>query len=877
MKKHLFKRQFSKKNALLSKVFCASILGSSLLLVQDQLATAGPQPNKQEKYYISEVENNPLISNQPIRSIHQYISNHSLSQNFTNVNFGDKGYKGPEGGSGGGGSGGGENKNHKRPAHNSQEPDHANISQKNYTSSVISLDLDKVGIKKDQQLYTINLEEKNEEHPLKKEKPKLKPIPVKDQFPKKIKPKLKPLTDEERIPSPDNDPFGFSKWAHTTSPNHKANSLKVASNRHSNTQNTVDVNTEKASQTSEKQSAPRPSPGTDSEPKTQNFNNDLTSSKSGNNKNPLPHQSKNSNTGDLKNMTEDYHLIQKSHNSNPAAKPLSPPASKGKPIIKTEQSTTQLAAAAGTLPPPAGFIDRTFTETPSYDGPFPLNVPTVPQSRQHSTAENFHKETTNDQVENFHKETANDQAVKYQHELVKRVWSGLLNDKQRSSKPNSHTSTPREPMSSLENDLYDDETGSQEGEGEGEGEAGEIKSPQKDRQTTEVEENTQDTSQSTNHEVIELTQNHDTHSTPDETSKSTPTNHEVAESNEDQDKHPTSDQISRQTKIQNYANRINLVHLQLHALQAVANHMETWSSNASASSSSVLPAAGEYDDESLPLFTGLMKKGTFVPWISGHYGKSIQGKVKDRAAYRGDLGGVSIGTDFVLNECTVLGVSYTKITSKLKYRQDRLGDKETTDSQTFALYGQYNFNDTLFAQSALAYTKGLTKHNFKNQENYKSSSKGFAGFVSLNKVFAVSKNTFIVPRVGLRYIQNKEKDVQVGDTKITGAKNRYLTAILGSKILFRKNFGEVSITPGLYAGLEQPIVVKNQGAKASIIEAGQTFEYQCPAGKSKNLSYNLGAEISAKRKNLVLSLSYQCSLAKKYASHQGSLKIGIAF
>ncbi|AVP87186.1 hypothetical protein phytr_2280 [Candidatus Phycorickettsia trachydisci] len=939
MKKHLFKRQFSKKNAFLYKIFCASILGSSLL-VQDQLATAGPKPDRQEERY-KEVENDPFISNQPIGKIQAYVSKSTLPDKFTNVNFKDKVHKRPNGGQGGGGG-----SNDKGPTQDFRKRDNTNTEQKNSIPNIISLSSNEIYVNKDHQSST-HLKEME-----------------KHLQSKRSKNKIEYKSDIEAPTSPTNNPFGwseilcyspkstrsptyhFTKLEQQEQPQPKVGSglldnpsgfesheLTNTSTKEQNSESTKPLNKGKKNpQISSK--APN-TPSSMSPLSSGNTREDLLKRQSlndkTNNKKTIESYSYDPDYSEIVSILEHNNTSPQSQTNTPAAKPSPPAGSNVESNTKMDQLTNQLAAAAQVQAPAAAIkgaasakdnqplveqynqfskgpwcSDSSTIDTPSSkddlllsDGftqtqnhhaatypppaagqqkgpaayiqdPAETDLYSVPLSTlsRMVTEENRQYDELNpissDAMTRSHSQVCgsnNDKKSPSDQEIQKGLWTSpklqayQQNEKVLETNDNeldplfyeldSHTNTPKDLWSSLKNNLkpYDDQAVSQDGE------ADDIEG--KDQQNAQtVKKSEQDIPQSNPEETV---------------------------LNKDQDIRSTSGKIPTQTKVQNYANRVNLVHFQLHALQAIAHHMETWSSHAFTSSNSVLPAAGEYDEESLPLLTGLMKKGTFVPWISGHYGKSIQGKVKNHAAYRADLGGFSIGTDFVLNECTVLGISYTKITSKLKYRQDRLGDKESTDSQTFTLYGQYNFSETLFAQSALAYTKGLTKHSLKNQESYKSSSKGFAGFVSLNNVFVISNSTFIVPRIGLRYIQNKEKDVQVGDVKITGSKNRYLTAILGSKILFRKNFGEVSITPGLYAGLEQPIIVKNQGAKASIIEAGKTFEYQCPASKNKNLSYNLGAEISAKRKNIVLSLSYQCSLAKKYVSHQGSLKIGIAF
>jgi len=854
MKYNLFKRSFSRKNALLYKVFCASILGSSLLLVQDQLATAGPQPNKQNRHYEAGVENDMSISNQ----LHNTPP--PLLQNLIGINLETQESKRAEYKP--------RSKGCTNSTQDSRKPDNKSEGQKNHIANIIPLGPDEVSIKQGS------------------------PLPIRDEdsnknyFTKQIKEKVTPKS-YNNTHFPAEDPFGFGQWA--AAKKHIDHPKKHIENEHHTHEDSSTSNAnEEPWQTSE-------IPQAQITPST--IESDLRLIKSSITFDHSSQSQDAQNTSNTKNLKDTGH--KRTASATLEKHPNLDTIDKSKKQNHAQQQV-QLAAGsfpqpAGSPPPPAGSIEQPYASDPSRSIHLdPKSIKKKLHKRIRTKADIIQDKTIETDTKSIEISDMNDSIVvnsvydittktlesfpppKLDREYTEEGYRAipcLIHSKTDEMRGNStnHLNNPAHKLEegAWSSDKLDLVIHNQENN-ELDPTEWEETSEHLMTQTLELQKYIESTSPRWSfrdiHDEISLQKG------PfiDQTSKDTEifTLPKVA-----------NNEAAKQTKVKNYANRISLVNFQLQALQTIAYHMETWSSTTFASQDlgASLPAAGEYSEESLNPLNQIIQKGTFIPWISGHYGKSIQGKVKDHAAYRADLGGFSIGSDFVLNECTVLGASYTKTTSKVKYRQDRLGDTSTTDSQTFAIYGQYNINDKLFAQSVIAYTKGLTKHNYTNQQSYKSSSKGFGGFVTLNNVFELSKNTFIVPRVGLRYLENKEKDVQVGNTKITGGRNRYLTAILGSKILFRKNFGEVSITPGLYAGLEQPIIVKNKGAKASITEAGQTFEYQSPADKSKSLSYNLGAEISAKRKNLVLSLSYQCSLAKKYASHQGILKIGLAF
>lgn len=313
------------------------------------------------------------------------------------------------------------------------------------------------------------------------------------------------------------------------------------------------------------------------------------------------------------------------------------------------------------------------------------------------------------------------------------------------------------------------------------------------------------------------------------------------------------------TKAQNYANRVSLVAPQLMALDTITNRMQNEWTNA-------LPGAGE---ENTPA-------EIIIPWISSHYGTSRQGKINFIPGYKVNFVGFSVGSDFVVNEKVKLGLSYSNITSKLKVRGNQNADG--IKSHTVSVYGQYNFTNDLFTHSAIAYTVGSSKNRPNNLNSYKVSHNGLGGFVTLNKDFSLHTDISVTPRIGLRYIENKEKDTNLGrGNKIKGSKNRYFTGIFGATLSAKKQLTNgTSLKPILYIGLEKNFTTKNKAPMAHVEEAGRPFEYQ-NITKSQKISYILGTGLSTKCSNLQLSLSYQCSLAKKYVSHHGILKLGLTF
>jgi len=160
-------------------------------------------------------------------------------------------------------------------------------------------------------------------------------------------------------------------------------------------------------------------------------------------------------------------------------------------------------------------------------------------------------------------------------------------------------------------------------------------------------------------------------------------------------------------KAQDYANRVSLAEPQLLALHTITNRMQNEWTN----------------DELLPrTWEDATSADKIIPWISGHYGASIQGKISSNPGYKVNFSGFSLGSDFIINDEIKPGLSYSKITSNLKVKGKQNADG--TKSHTVSIYGQYNFTKDIFIQSAIAYTVGSSKNRPNNLNSYKVSSNG---------------------------------------------------------------------------------------------------------------------------------------------------------
>nr|WP_232202729.1 autotransporter outer membrane beta-barrel domain-containing protein [Rickettsia montanensis] len=90
-------------------------------------------------------------------------------------------------------------------------------------------------------------------------------------------------------------------------------------------------------------------------------------------------------------------------------------------------------------------------------------------------------------------------------------------------------------------------------------------------------------------------------------------------------------------------------------------------------------------------------------WASLYYGKAVQKAFNGLSGYKAKSTGGSIGVDTVINDNIVLGAAYTRVDTKLRYQNAKVGNTTKVGTNMGSIYGLYNFINNLFIE-------GVTTH-----------------------------------------------------------------------------------------------------------------------------------------------------------------------
>jgi len=276
-------------------------------------------------------------------------------------------------------------------------------------------------------------------------------------------------------------------------------------------------------------------------------------------------------------------------------------------------------------------------------------------------------------------------------------------------------------------------------------------------------------------------------------------------------------------------------------------------------------------------------------WGSPFYMQSTQ-KTKDGTpGYKVKSAGGTIGFDYLANDSLTLGVAFTAINTKIDHKDKKVGDNTKVDSMLYSLYGSQQISGDWFVQGIFSYGSNKVRNKEKRIINLtldetavgKFKSNSYTGEVLGGYKIALPDNqTTLTPMAGVRYTKLSNK----GYTE-TGTNRRNLSVSKSSITKVEGVIGgRVSLASQLNDGLLMPeahgFVNYDFKGKAPKVEArlqGALAPMPSKSTKPEKLSVNLGASLTTKYQMMEYGIGYDANLAKKYVSHQGSLKVRVNF
>ena len=270
-------------------------------------------------------------------------------------------------------------------------------------------------------------------------------------------------------------------------------------------------------------------------------------------------------------------------------------------------------------------------------------------------------------------------------------------------------------------------------------------------------------------------------------------------------------------------------------------------------------------------------------WATPFYSSSTQKLRGQTPGYKATSTGGTVGFDGIITDTSILGAAFTYVDTKIKHRNEKVGDKTTASTYMGSLYGVQSLKNNFFAQGILSYSHNKIKNNeFRSltketaKGNYNSDSYG--GDVLFGKNFNVANGTAITPMLGVRYTKFYDKGytetgASINNLTVKKKNSEKCEGILGARLTGISYAGETTVLPEIHGFVNHDFIGKKPKVDARF--EGSKGPLASRAIKPTKTFYNVGTGVTAKHKNMEYSIGYDAHLAKKYTGHQGSLKIRI--
>jgi len=277
----------------------------------------------------------------------------------------------------------------------------------------------------------------------------------------------------------------------------------------------------------------------------------------------------------------------------------------------------------------------------------------------------------------------------------------------------------------------------------------------------------------------------------------------------------------------------------------------------------------------------------FGVWGQAMSGVANQKARKGASGFKSTMVGGMIGVDTMINDKTILGLSFGNIINNVKHKNANAGDKTRSSSLVATAYGNYKFDNDFFIRGAAAYSNTAVDNKDKRINNagvngvarskYKINS--FGGEVAVGKIFTLANNVLVTPSIGARFahtgkISYKETGGAGFDNKVSQKASNSAQAIAGLQVAKSFTKGDFTITPELHANVAYGLGIKAPAGKYTNA-AGATTSYR--GNKPSRFDSTVGFGVTAESGSFEYGVGYDANIAAGYLGHQGSVKLKVKF
>jgi outer membrane autotransporter protein len=277
----------------------------------------------------------------------------------------------------------------------------------------------------------------------------------------------------------------------------------------------------------------------------------------------------------------------------------------------------------------------------------------------------------------------------------------------------------------------------------------------------------------------------------------------------------------------------------------------------------------------------------FGVWGQAMSGVANQKARKGASGVKSTMVGGMIGVDTMINDKTILGLSFGNIINNVKHKNANAGDKTRSSSLVATAYGNYKFDNDFFIRGAAAYSNTAVDNKDKRINNagvngvarskYKINS--FGGEVAVGKIFTLANDVLVTPSIGARFartgkISYKETGGAGFDNKVSQKASNSAQAIAGLQVAKSFTKGDFTITPELHANVAYGLGVKAPAGKYTNT-AGATTSYR--GNKPSRFDSTVGFGVTAESGSFEYGVGYDANISAGYLGHQGAVKLKVKF
>jgi outer membrane autotransporter protein len=279
-------------------------------------------------------------------------------------------------------------------------------------------------------------------------------------------------------------------------------------------------------------------------------------------------------------------------------------------------------------------------------------------------------------------------------------------------------------------------------------------------------------------------------------------------------------------------------------------------------------------------------------WLAPVYSQETQKGKGGSAGYKVKSGGAIVGIDTQANDNLIIGAAATMVSSDMKMKDYKAGDKAKINSFMFSVYGAQELVRDFFVQGVASFSSSKIKGKERrivptstNANGYEIAnanydSIGFSGKVLFGYNAKPMEGVFLTPVAGLRYSKtNDESYTETG----TSNQNKSLSkqsgdrvdAIVGIQVETNVKSQGIAFVPEAHVYVTHKVGGKSGKVNATLGGLNTSFTGRKDTA-SKTL-YNAGLGVKTMYGAMEYGAGYDAYFASKYIAHQGSLKVRVNF